>query len=242
MSKAPFSNKPGRHERHFLRKLDNPLFPHPVIDPADEEILEVQRLDHDELLAFITELRRLVQQAIELKPNEESQVILDLKADLDKAYEKACTMADEQEGNKQAIQQLINVIMRTIRVNATGDAAAEQQLNEEEQARAFHFSLLEQPIVPDLLDPGSGEPLTVALAATVLLATLGGGAAFYLADRSERDRLERAASAVNAAMQDAREAVGRARAADVGELLGGVVHLRLRLPLGHPDRATSRRR
>lgn len=153
MSKAPFSNKPGRHERHFLRKLDNPLFPHPVIDPADEEILEVQRLDHDELLAFITELRRLVQQAIELKPNEESQVILDLKADLDKAYEKACTMADEQEGNKQAIQQLINVIMRTIRVNATGDAAAEQQLNEEEQARAFHFSLLEQPIVPDLLDP-----------------------------------------------------------------------------------------
>jgi hypothetical protein len=153
MSKAPFSNKPGRHERHFLRKLDNPLFQHPVIDPADEEILEVQRLDHDELLAFITELRRLVQQAIELKPNEESQVILDLKADLDKAYEKACTMADEQEGNKQAIQQLINVIMRTIRVNATGDAAAEQQLNEEEQARAFHFSLLEQPIVPDLLDP-----------------------------------------------------------------------------------------
>ena len=153
MSKAPFSNKPGRHEPHLLRKLDNPLFPRPVIAPSDEEILEVQRLDHEELLAYITELRQLVHQAIELKPNEESQVILDLKAELDKSYEKACTMADEQEGNKQAIQQLINVIMRTIRVNATGDAAAEQQLNEEEQARAFHFSLLEQPIVPDLLDP-----------------------------------------------------------------------------------------
>lgn len=153
MSKAPFSNKPGRHERHLLRKLDNPLFPRPVIDPADEEILEVQRLDHEELLAFITELRQLVQQAIELKPNEESQVILDLKADLDKSYEKACTMADEQEGNKQAIHQLINVIMRTIRVNAAGDPQAEQQLNEEEQARALHFALLEQPIVPDLLDP-----------------------------------------------------------------------------------------
>mgnify|MGYP001817875052 FL=1 len=153
MSKAPFSNKPGRHERHLLRKLDNPLFPRTVIDPADEEILEVQRLDHEELLAFITELRQLVQQAIELKPNEESQVILDLKADLDKSYEKACTMADEQEGNKQAIHQLINVIMRTIRVNAAGDPQAEQQLNEEEQARALHFALLEQPIVPDLLDP-----------------------------------------------------------------------------------------
>jgi hypothetical protein len=153
MSKAPFSNKPGRHERHLLRKLDNPLFPRPVIDPADEEILEAQRLDHEELLAYITELRQLVQQAIELKPNEESQVILDLKAELDKSYEKACTMADEQEGNKQAIHQLINVIMRTIRVNATGDSRAEQELNEEEQARALHFTLLEQPIVPDLLDP-----------------------------------------------------------------------------------------
>ena len=42
MSKAPFSNKPGRHERHLLRKLDNPLFPRPVIAPSDEEILEVQ--------------------------------------------------------------------------------------------------------------------------------------------------------------------------------------------------------
>ena len=153
MSKAPFSNKPGRHERHLLRKLDNPLFPRPVIDPADEEILEAQRLDHDELLAYITDLRQLVQQAIELKPNEESQVILDLKAELDKSYEQACTMADEQEGNKQAIHQLINVIMRTIRVNATGDSRAEQELNEEEQARALHFTLLEQPIVPDLLDP-----------------------------------------------------------------------------------------
>ncbi len=155
MSKAPFSNKPGRHERHLLRKLDNPLFPRPVIDPSDEEILEAQRLDHEELLAFITELRQLVQQAIELKPNEESQVILDLKAELDKSYEKACTMADEQEGNKQAIHQLINVIMRTIRVNAAGDPQAEQQLDEEEQARALHFTLLEQPIVPDLLDPDS---------------------------------------------------------------------------------------
>ena len=153
MSKAPFSNKPGRHERHLLRKLDNPLFPRPVIAPSDEEILEAQRLDHEELLAYITELRQLVQQAIELKPNEESQVILDLKAELDKSYEKACTMADEQEGNKQAIHQLINVIMRTIRVNAAGDPQAEQQLNEEEQARALHFTLLEQHIVPDMLDP-----------------------------------------------------------------------------------------
>lgn len=155
MSKAPYSNKPGRHERHLLRKLDNPLFPRPVLEPSDDEIIEAQRYDHDELLVFITDLRQLVQKAIELKPNEESQVILDLKTELDQAYEKASTMADEQEGNKQAIHQLINVIMRTIRVNASGDPKAEEQLNEEEQARAIHFNLLEQSIVADLLDPNS---------------------------------------------------------------------------------------
>jgi len=155
MTKVPFSSNPGRHERHFMRKHDNPLFPRPLVDVDDDEIIEAQRLDHEELLTYVTELRALVQQAIELKPNEESQVILDLKAELDKSYEKACTMADDQEGNKQALQQLINVIMRTIRVNAAGDSMAEQQLNEEEQARAIHFNLLEQPIVADLLDPAS---------------------------------------------------------------------------------------
>ncbi|MEJ2308482.1 MAG: hypothetical protein P8Z31_05370 [Gammaproteobacteria bacterium] len=209
MSKAPFSNKPGRHERHFMRKLDNPLFPRPIIDPSHEEIIEVQRLDHEELLDFVTDLRRLVQQAIELKPNEESQVILDLKAELDKAYEKACTLADEQEGNKQAIQQLINVIMRTIRVNATGDPQAEQQLNEEEQARAFHFSLLEQPIVPDLLDPDSLIEEDELLPCLLSESEEGLSAALELFDEEQRRQLVEQAERLVGALQPPSEVVAR---------------------------------
>ncbi|WP_456372351.1 hypothetical protein [Thiolapillus sp.] len=155
MPLVPFSEYPGRHERHFRRKLDNPLFPRPVLDWSEDELLEVQRRDHEELMAFLQSLRALVQRAVDLKPNEETQVILDLKADLEKHYEQACGLADQQEGNKQAIRQLVEVIMNTIRRNAAGDALAEQELAEEELARNTHFELLEQALVADLLHPDS---------------------------------------------------------------------------------------
>ena len=151
--KIPFSNLPGRHERHFLRKLNNPLFDEPIIDYSDEDLLEMQRRDNDELLNYLTDLRTLVQRAIALNPNEESQVILDLKSDLDESYEKACTLADDQRGNKGAISQLQEVIMKTVRSSAGNDTLAQQQLDDEVQARATHFRLLEHAIVADMLDP-----------------------------------------------------------------------------------------
>ncbi len=155
MAVVPFSERPGRHERHFRRKLDNPLFPRPVQEWGEEDLLEVQRLDHEELMAFLHSLRRLVRQAVELKPTEETQVILDLKAELEKHYEQACSLADQQEGNKQAIRQLVEVIMSAIRRNAAGDSLAEQELAEEELARRTHFELLEHALVADLLHPDS---------------------------------------------------------------------------------------
>jgi len=154
-ARVPFSNLPGRHERHFLRKLNNPLFAEPITDYSDEDLLEVQRLDNDELLNYLTDLRALVQRAITLNPNEESQVILDLKADLDQSYEKACTLADDQRGNKEAISQLLEVIMKTVRASAGNDTLAQQQLEDELLARTTHFHLLEHPIVADILDPGT---------------------------------------------------------------------------------------
>ncbi len=152
-ARVPFSNLPGRHERHFLRKLNNPLFDEPITDYSDEDLLEVQRLDNDELLSYLTDLRSLVQRAITLNPNEESQVILDLKADLDQSYEKSCTLADDQRSNREAISQLLEVIMKTVRTSAGNDTLAQQQLEDELLARTLHFRLLEHPIVADMLDP-----------------------------------------------------------------------------------------
>ena len=155
MIRIAFSERPGRHERHFMRKVNNVLFPRPLEDFSDEELLEVQREDHEELLDFLQSLRKLVGRAVALKPNEETQVILDLKSELERHYELACGLADNQSANKQAIAQLIDVIMATIQRNAAGDALAEQELAEEALARKTHFSLLESPLVADLLHPRS---------------------------------------------------------------------------------------
>jgi len=151
---VPFSELPGRHERHFRRRLENPLFTDPSCFNNDD-LLEVQRLDHEEIVAFVDELRTVVQRAVELKPAEESDVILKLKEDLERLYETSAGLADDQQGNQQAIEQLMGVIMRTISNNAGGDSLAEQELHMEAQARALHFQMLQTPLIADLLHPES---------------------------------------------------------------------------------------
>ena len=101
-----FSELPGRHERHLQRMRDNPLFHEQERDITPQQLNEAQRLDHEELEAYIHELRQLVGEAVALGPHEQSDVILDLKARLDQAYETACRLADDQTPNKEAIRRL----------------------------------------------------------------------------------------------------------------------------------------
>lgn len=189
MTHLAFSDLPGRHERHFRRRLNNPLFDAPTA-PDKEALLEMQRLDHEELLAFIPELRKTVQRAVQLKPNEESEVVLKLKEDLDRLYETSAGLADAHQTNQQAMRDLLAVIMRTVRQSAAGDAEAEQRLIMEDQARTAHFELLRQPLVADLLHP---ETLIEAdqLAAALLSESVNAAkAAFGLFDAPQRKQLQ----------------------------------------------------
>jgi len=149
-----FSERPGRHERHFMRKYGNPLFKARQ-GLTQAELGEAQRLDHEELEAYLRDLRKLVGEAIALGPHEQSDVILDLKERLDKAYETACRLADDQSPNKEAIRKLVAVIMRAVWKGAGSDGLAQRELEQEEAARAGHYELLEHPLVADLLDPDS---------------------------------------------------------------------------------------
>lgn len=151
----PFSQMPGRHERHYRRKIDNPLFPGPTEVRDDEALLETQRLDHDELLTFLTELRKTVQRAVDLKPNEGSELILELKEHLDRLYEMSSGLADDHRGNQTAIRDLLDVIMKNVERGAGGDPQALDELAQEREARAAHFELLLHPLVADLLHPQS---------------------------------------------------------------------------------------
>jgi hypothetical protein len=150
-----FSELPGRHERHLLRKQDNPLFPEAQRRLSQSELTEAQRLDHEELEAYIRDLRKLVGEAVSLGPHEQSDVILELKERLDQAYETACRLADDQSPNKEAIRKLVAVIMQAVWKGAGNDTLAHQELEQEEAARETHYELLETPLVADLLDPDS---------------------------------------------------------------------------------------
>jgi hypothetical protein len=150
-----YSELPGRHERHLLRKQDNLLFPEDQRTLSQDLLNEAQRLDHEELEAFIHDLRKLVGEAVALGPHEQSDVILELKERLDQAYETACRLADDQTPNKEAIRKLVAVIMRAVWKGAGNDTLAQQELEQEELARATHYELLETPLVADLLDPES---------------------------------------------------------------------------------------
>lgn len=161
-----FSQHPGRHERHYRRRVDNPLFANRIQKRDDESLLEAQRLDHEELLAFIQALRTAVQEAVDLAPNEGSEVILGLKERLDRLYEQSAGLAEEQKQNQAAIAELIEVIMKNIERGAAGDPQALDELAQERQARSTHFALLEVPLVADLLHPQS------AIAEDELAATL----------------------------------------------------------------------
>ena len=150
-----FSELPGRHERYLVRKHNNPLFPESERALTSSQLNEAQRLDHEELVAYIGDLRKLVGEAVALGPHEQSDVILELKERLDHYYERACRLADDQTPNKEAIRKLVSVIMHAVWKGAGNDSLAQEQLEHEGEARRTHYDLLEYPLVADLLDPES---------------------------------------------------------------------------------------
>ncbi|MCB1760818.1 MAG: hypothetical protein KDI68_13685 [Gammaproteobacteria bacterium] len=186
-----FSQLPGRRERHLLRKQNNPLFPPEQRHIGEEALLEAQRLDHEELERFIGDFRRLVQRAVALQPNVGSEVVLELKEELDRAYERSAGLADDQHEAQQAILRLLDLLMDAVRRGAGEDQVALSELEQERLARQAHFELLRQPLVADLLDPDS--PIGAEELAATLLSTDEEAfhAALLLFDQDQRLLLRR---------------------------------------------------
>ncbi|MCK5696995.1 MAG: hypothetical protein KAI02_02470 [Gammaproteobacteria bacterium] len=156
----------GARERHLQRQYQNPLFSeeHRVFD--EQRLSGARYMDEQEEAKFIEIFHGLLNEVAELKPNEGSEIMLDLKSRLDQCYEQCSGLAGPRKNEKQAITQLINVMMSAIWKGAEGDTEAEQNLKEEEIARNTHFQLLAFPLVADLLRPRS------PIAQDQLIATL----------------------------------------------------------------------
>lgn len=149
----PFTRSPGRRERHLRRRHENPLFAWPPQQVASDDLLAAQQADHEDMQAFDARLRGLVQRAAELPPDAGSDQVLSLKEALEQHHEQSYALPEHEqhEDERAALRRLIDLIMKTLWRQAAGDPVAQQELSDEQAARAIHFRLLEQPLVADLL-------------------------------------------------------------------------------------------
>lgn len=150
-----FQDAPGRHERALQRRHHNPLFGTPPPEVSREQLRGARQKDQDEAIAFQRRFRELVGQAASLGPNEPSDRILALKEALEQGFEEAAGLGGDHSAEQRALRTLIEVIMRAIWRGAGEDPLAHHELEGEETARTLHFQLLQEPLVADLLHPGS---------------------------------------------------------------------------------------
>jgi seryl-tRNA synthetase len=149
------SENPGAFERHLIRRNNNPLFEDRQTEINSDSLMEVQKKDHDILQKFMVDVKETMTKAVTFKPNEDSEVILAIKDQLDKLYATSVSVADDQTRVKESIKKLLTVIMQSVRQGAGNDAHALQELEQEEGAREANFEFLESKLVADILDPDS---------------------------------------------------------------------------------------
>lgn len=149
------SENPGAHERHLIRRNKNILFGSRQTEVDSDSLQENQKKDHDILQQFMVDFRDTMTKAVSFKPNEDSEVILEVKDKLDKLYAAAVSVADDQTRVRESIKKLLSVIMQSVRQGAGNDAHALQELDQEDAAREANFAFLESKLVADILDPDS---------------------------------------------------------------------------------------
>lgn len=149
------SVNPGAFERHLIRRNENILFQARQTEVTSDTLQENQKKDHDILQQFMSDFRDVMSQAVTLKPNEDSEVILEVKDKLDKLYATSVSVADDQARVRESIKKLLDVIMNSVRKGAGDDSHAIQELQQEEAARKANFAFLESKLVADILDPDS---------------------------------------------------------------------------------------
>jgi hypothetical protein len=142
----------GMHERHLRRKDGNPLYGVPAPSYSSERYLQARRLDSEELNRFQNEMREVIQQAIDLPANSESEVVLALRGRLDQLYTRCSGFGGNCGSHKQSIRKLIDIVMKAV-WQAADDPVARMELEQEEMARQQHFCLLEYALISDLMRP-----------------------------------------------------------------------------------------
>ena len=184
-----FSLQPGIRERHLQRRYNNPLFPIEQRDFNQQDLTGACFMDEQDQQTFAIEFHNLVEEVANLKANEDSEKMLELKSHLDQSYEQCCALGGDNDIEKEAITQLVSIIMSAVWQSASGDAEAEANLKEEELARTTHYRLLQFPIVVDLLRPKSPIKENDLVPSLLSETEEALNAAFYLFDKQQQQSL-----------------------------------------------------
>jgi len=143
----------GMNERHLRRKDGNPLYGVPAPHYTPEDYLQARRHDSEEMNSFQNEMREVIQQAIDLPANAESEVVLELRGKLDQLYTRCSGFGASCGSHKQSIRKLIDIVMKAVWQAAADDPMARLELEQEEMARQQHFCLLEYSLISDMMRP-----------------------------------------------------------------------------------------
>lgn len=151
-SQPRFSEQPGPRERHLQRRLNNPLFS-AAGTITQHDIREAQQQDQVAMQQFMEQFRELVQRAVKLDKNVESDVILLLKAQLEQQYAVCTGLPGQPAAIQDAIRKLIGAISSTLRTTSRDDPHALEKLNNDEEHTRLHLQLCDYMIVSDILNP-----------------------------------------------------------------------------------------
>ena len=146
-----FSDQPGPRERHLQRKLHNPLFGDDS-NVTQQDIQVAQSRDQVAMQQFMEQFRELVQSAVKLDKNVESEVVLMLKAQLERQYAVCSGLPGQPVAIKEAIRKLIDAISSTLRATSRDDPDALEKLSKDEEHTSLHLQLCDHLIVSDILN------------------------------------------------------------------------------------------
>ena len=203
------SEYPGGYERHLLRRIHNANLFAGVFDDAlerkDELLVEAIAKDGVYANAFSEQFESILERAVSLKPNEETEVVLEVKAELDRLYTVTGSLCGHQKSIREALVKLIGLTMQSVRRSAGNDALAFKELQEEDEARSLHFKLLDSSLVADLInsDLGSG----IFIPAEELIPTLLCAEKSELADAVQLFDLQQTIEIIQQAEQLLKESI-----------------------------------
>ena len=144
-----FSDKPGSHERHLRRKVNNPLFGDLVF--TQQDVLDARALDEAEHKAFLDTFHAIGREAAGLNEHVEAEVLIELKPRLENSYEQSCYVMGNPQDIRDGLAKLIDSIMNALLGSSRQDEDATRKLLEEKSAREVHFELLAFPLIADLI-------------------------------------------------------------------------------------------